>query len=50
MSRPPLGFVPEPLFLELSAILPSRKTPEGLFASRKFKLKRAAIKAARVAR
>ena len=45
MSKPPLGFVPEPLFLELSAILPSRKTPEGLFASRKFKQILASIEA-----
>ena len=37
MSKPPLGFVPEPLILSLSSVLPSRKTPEGLLASRKFK-------------
>ena len=37
MSNPPLGFIPEPLFLSLAAVLPSRKTPEGLLASRKFK-------------
>ena len=37
MTKPPLGFVPEPLVLPLSAILPSRKTPEGLLTSRKFK-------------
>lgn len=37
VTKPPLGFVPEPLLLPLSAVLPSRKTPEGLATSRKFK-------------
>ncbi len=37
MSRPPLGFIPEPITLALERILPSRKTPEGLNTSRKFK-------------
>lgn len=37
MSQPALGFVLEPLILSLSAVLPSRKTPDGLLASRKFK-------------
>ena len=37
MSKPPLGFVPEPLLLPLSAILPLRKSPVGLQTSRKFK-------------
>ncbi len=37
MSAPQLGFVPEPLLLALSAVLPSRKTPDGLETSRKFK-------------
>ena len=37
MSRPPLGFIPDPLTLPLNRILPSRKTPEGLHTSRKFK-------------
>ncbi len=37
MGKPPLGFVPEPLSLPVSSILPSRKTPDGLLASRKFK-------------
>lgn len=37
MSKPLLGFIPEPLHLPLAAILPSRKTPEGLTASRKYK-------------
>lgn len=37
MKNPALGFIPEPLLLPLSVILPSRKTPEGLLTSRKFK-------------
>lgn len=37
MSRPLLGFVPEPIMLVLDRILPSRKAPEGLHTSRKFK-------------
>ena len=37
MKNPALGFIPEPLLLSLSVILPSRKTPEGLLSSRKFK-------------
>jgi ParB-like chromosome segregation protein Spo0J len=37
MSRPLLGFIPEPITLALDRILPSRKTPEGLHTSRKFK-------------
>ena len=37
MSRPPLGFIPEPITLALDRILLSRKTPEGLNTSRKFK-------------
>lgn len=37
MSCPPLGFIPEPITLALDRILPSRKTPEGLNTSRKFK-------------
>ncbi len=37
MSKPPLGFIPEPITLALDRILPSRKPPEGLHASRKFK-------------
>lgn len=37
MGKPPLGFVPEPLSLPVSSILPSRKMPDGLLASRKFK-------------
>lgn len=45
MSKPPLGFIPEPLLLPLSAILPSRKTPEGLVTTRKFKQITASIEA-----
>lgn len=45
MTKPPLGFVPEPLLLPLSAVLPSRKTPEGLVTSRKFKQITASIEA-----
>ena len=37
MTTPPLGFIPEPLLLPLSVVLPSRKTPDGLASSRKFK-------------
>lgn len=33
----PLGFIPEPLTIPLDRILPSRKIPEGLYGSRKFK-------------
>ena len=45
MTKPPLGFIPEPLLLPLSAVLPSRKTPEGLVTSRKFKQITASIEA-----
>ena len=45
MTKPPLGFIPEPLLLPLSAVLPSRKTPEGLATSRKFKQITASIEA-----
>ncbi|UMR31985.1 ParB N-terminal domain-containing protein [Massilia sp. MB5] len=45
MGKPPLGFVPEPLSLPVSSILPSRKTPIGLLASRKFKQIVASIEA-----
>jgi len=45
MSNPLLGFVPEPLLLSLSAVLPSRKIPEGLLASKKFKQIAASIEA-----
>jgi len=33
----PLGFIPEPLIIPLDRILPSRKIPEGLLGSCKFK-------------
>jgi hypothetical protein len=45
VTKPPLGFVLEPLLLPLSAVLPSRKTPEGLATSRKFKQITASIEA-----
>lgn len=45
MSKPALGFIPEPLLLPLSAVLPSRKTPEGLETTRKFKQITASIEA-----
>jgi hypothetical protein len=45
VSKPPLGFIPEPLLLPLSAVLPSRKTPEGLETTRKFKQITASIEA-----
>ena len=37
MTAPPLGFILDPLLLPLSSILPSRKTPQGLLSSRKYK-------------
>lgn len=37
MSQLPLGFVPEPLTISLDRICPSRKVPDGLLNSRKFK-------------
>lgn len=37
MSQPPLGFVPEPITVLLDRILPSRKPPEGVLESKKFK-------------
>lgn len=45
MTQLPLGFVPEPLTIALERILPSRKTPEGLLHSRKFKQIQASIEA-----
>jgi hypothetical protein len=45
MSAPALGFVPEPLLLALSVVLPSRKSPDGLQSSRKFKQILASIEA-----
>jgi len=43
MTPLPLGFVPDPLTIALERILPSRKTPEGLLNSRKFKQIQASI-------
>lgn len=37
MTRLPLGFIPEPLTIALGAISPSRKLPDGLLTSYKFK-------------
>nr|WP_315232132.1 plasmid partitioning protein RepB C-terminal domain-containing protein [uncultured Albidiferax sp.] len=37
MSQLPLGFVPEPITIAFDKLLPSRKPPEGLATSRKFK-------------
>lgn len=37
MSKMPLGFIPEPMRVVFEKILPSRKTPDGLVNSRKFK-------------
>lgn len=37
MSQPPLGFVPKPITVLLDRILPSRKPPDGVLESKKFK-------------
>lgn len=37
MSKVTLGFIPEPILVSLERILPSRKVPERLLTSRKFK-------------
>ena len=37
MTQTRLGFVPEPITVEFEKLLPSRKPPEGLALSRKFK-------------
>jgi len=37
MKQTPLGFVPEPITVSFDKLLPSRKTPDGLSHSRKFK-------------
>lgn len=37
MSQLPLGFVPEPITIAFDKLLPSRKPPEGLATSRKFR-------------
>lgn len=43
MTKVTLGFIPEPRQVALADILPSRKTPEGLSLSRKFKQIRSSI-------
>jgi hypothetical protein len=45
MTKVQLGFIPEPLNIPLDMILPSRKAPEGLLMSRKFKQIRSSIEA-----
>lgn len=45
MTRVQLGFIPEPLSLPLDLLLPSRKPPEGLVGSRKYKQIRSSIEA-----
>lgn len=45
MTQLPLGFIPDPLTIALELILPSRKTPEGLLNSRKFKQIQSSIEA-----
>lgn len=45
MTPLPIGFIPEPLLLSLSDILPSRSTPEKLLNSSKFKQIQASIAA-----
>ena len=37
MIQPHLGFIPEPMTISFDRLLPSRKTPDGLLISRKFK-------------
>ena len=37
MTQPHLGFIPEPMTISFDRLLPSRKTPDGLLISRKFK-------------
>lgn len=45
MSQMPLGFIPEPLTVLFENLLPSRKAPDGLLNSRKFKQIRSSIDA-----
>lgn len=45
MSAPNLGFIPEPVTVALNRILPSKKAPEGILTSRKFKQITASIEA-----
>jgi len=37
MSQPPLGFIPEPITVLLDRILPSRRAPDGVLESKKYK-------------
>lgn len=37
MKPMPLGFIPNPITISFDKLLPSRKTPDGLLSSRKFK-------------
>ncbi len=43
MKQIPLGFVPEPLLVPLAQLFPSRKTPQAIQSSRKFKQIKASI-------
>ncbi|MDD5247552.1 MAG: plasmid partitioning protein RepB C-terminal domain-containing protein [Rhodocyclaceae bacterium] len=43
MTNVTLGFIPEPLTVPLEMVLPSRKVPEGLLGSRKYKQIRSSI-------
>ena len=45
MTKVSLGFIPKPLTVPLDMILPSRKMPEGLSISRKFKQIKSSIEA-----
>lgn len=45
MSQLPLGFIPDPLTIALERILPSRKPPDNLLNSRKFKQIQSSIEA-----
>ena len=45
MTRLPLGFIPEPMTIPLDMILPSRKMPEAVISSRKYKQIQSSIKA-----
>jgi hypothetical protein len=37
MKQMPLGFIPDPITISFDKLLPSRKAPDGLLSSRKFK-------------
>ena len=43
MKQIPLGFVPEPLLVPLAQLFPSRKTPQAIQSSRKFKQIKASV-------